>query len=79
MWIRVSVANGDVPPRTTGSCGYGTIYAIVWFEMQVYFLRIFLFPISDMLGERFLFVFGGYHAYEEEDFYVDGLNNLLFR
>ena len=79
MWIRISVANGDVPPRTTGSCGYGTIYAIVWFEMQVYFLRIFLFPISDMLGERFLFVFGGYHAYEEENFYVEGLNNLLFR
>ena len=79
MWIRISVANGDVPPRTTGSCGYGAIYAIVWFEMQVYFLTIFPFPISDMLGERFLFVFGGYHAYEEENFYVDGLNNLLFR
>ena len=79
MWIRISVANGDVPPRTTGSCGYGTTYANVWFEMQVYFLTIFLFPISEMLDERFLFVFGGYHAYEEENFYVDGLNNLLFR
>ena len=79
MWIRISVASGDVPPRTTGSCGYGTIYAVLWFEMQVYFLRIFLFSISDMLGERFLFVFGGYHAYEEENFYVEGLNNLLFR
>ena len=37
------------------------------------------FPISDMSGERFLFVFGGYHVYGEEKFYVDGLNNLLFR
>ena len=79
MWIRTSVANGDVPPRTTGICGYGTIYANVWFEMQSCFLTTFLFLISDMLDERFLFVFGGYHAYEEEKFYVDGLNNLLFR
>ena len=32
-----------------------------------------------MFQGRFFFVFGGYHGYENDDFYVDGKNNLLFR
>ena len=32
-----------------------------------------------MYAERFLFILGGRHGYEEDGFYVDDVNNLLFR
>ena len=80
--------DGDVPPRTTGACGYvhgeyskgeEYIYSRIINFIQELLQKSRNSNYRTLYDERFLFVFGGRHGYEEDELYIDDVNNMLFR